>query len=269
MPPLLPTLGPDGSGSSSVGGAFGSPAARDAISRPLEAPGFVEAASEQLLRPRAVADTGLSPSPSATFAAGRDQFVPPKAESTQAANTGQVASPLGGLFESLTDVFITQPSQRFQRGFIDDAGVQSRAAQLAQEAFSTLPMEIDQVDDATIASINEDAMKQARAEANQQNADAFNTVVGSSIVGNATQAALTLNALDNQIDAQVKQMQRDTERFINGVEFNSRMRERASNLVQMRENLRTIDSIMTQAESAIAGPQRQLFLRNPVGGRRV
>ena len=240
---------------------FGSPQLQSAITR------GAGTAGESLLSPRVAGDTGL-PGPSASFAAAGRQIAP-KAEGTQAASSGQVGTPLGGLLNSLTEGLVTGPAKRFQRAFIDDAGIQARANQLAQQKFDTVPEGVESLDGNTIDQINAEALQQAQSEGQTQNQEAFSTVVGSQLISSGVNAGLQLSALNNAIDSQVKQMEKGTARFINGVEHNARMREQAREIVGMRANLRTMDSILTQAEPAVSGQQQQSFLRNPELGTRI
>lgn len=257
-------------------GGFASPALRAAIGasgsqaiRPRTDIGLGPI-PDPILQPTAVADTGVS-TPSASFAAAGPQITP-KAETTQAASTGQVATPLGGLLNLASQGArgvvgaITEP---FKKGFVTDDIIAGRAAQLTEQGIENFLQANDMVlEDLTaeqVSSIQEQAQQQAQQSAAGQNLQAFTATVGLQAGLSGLQHALAERAIDTQVEA----MSRQTERLINGLEFNTRLREQARNIVEMKERLKIIDSIMTQAESGLAGNQRQMFLRRPDTGRRL
>lgn len=263
MPPLT-DFNPGRSGSSSS--IFSSPALRNAIQGGTTTPAS-SVAQETLLSPSITnPGIGATPSnptvglPSSSFAAASELLNAPAA--TPQVQGGQLGSPLGQLLESA----VIGP---FRKGFGTERTVQQRSLQLLQQSFDSMPVSPDQLDGETVKAMQASAQAQAVQEVKAQNRSAFNASVGHQLISSGIGAAIQLSALNNAVKSQVKEMTLNTERHLRGIEHQTRIETQARNLVGMKENLQTIDSILTQSEPAATGQQQQSFLRNPSGGRRI
>lgn len=188
-----------------------------------------------------------------------------------ASGSANIGRPLGELVQGIADI-PSQVGQQFNRigdiSFMSEAGIGARANQLlmdkisAFEGASGTSIGAGGEDQRLIQQFSEEARAEAQATGDAANQEAFGFTVGM----RAAQEAFNIAATHRAVKDQLNQIQRDTERFINGVEFNSMLQKNAQDVVAMKNNLRTIDSILHQTGPIQAGKQQQAFVRNPVTG---
>jgi hypothetical protein len=191
-----------------------------------------------------------------------------------ASGPANLATSLGSIIEGIGGI-PSQIGKGFDRvgkvSFMSEGGIEARAEQLfidkiaAFEKASGTSIGQGGEDQRLLQQFSEEAKAEAKEAGDAANEEAFGFTVGM----RAAQEAFNIAATHRAVKDQLNTIQNNTERFINGVEFNSKMQKNAQDLVAMKNNLRTIDSILQQTGPIQAGKQQQAFARNPVTGNLI